>query len=128
MQKNLAYKLLTTSCLSGCSIDSSMNISNTYTTNVYYTTHACVKFVKTQFFCPKELHVHFHPISLPILTQLQNITACCMLGQCDECNDHGLKPEDFEKTLSAGHSDSDSEEREFDRTIGVYEWKRSDNG
>ena len=24
----------------------------------------------------------------------------CMLGQCDECNDHGLKPEDFEKTLS----------------------------
>ena len=44
----------------------------------------------------------------------------CMLGQCDECNDHGLKPEDFEKTLSASHSDSDSEEREFDRTVGFY--------
>ena len=43
-----------------------------------------------------------------------------MLGQCDECNDHGLKPEDFEKTLSASHSDSDSEEREFDRTVGFY--------
>ena len=52
----------------------------------------------------------------------------CMLGQCDECNDHGLKPEDFEKTLSAGHSDSDSEEREFDRTVGFYGWKRGDNG
>ena len=74
MQKNLTYKLLTTICLSGCSIDSSMNISNTYTTYVYHTTHACVKFVKTQFSCPKELHVNFHPISLPILTQLQNIT------------------------------------------------------
>ena len=52
----------------------------------------------------------------------------CMLGQCDECNDHGLKPEDFEKTLSTGHSDSDSEEREFDRTVGFYEWKRGDKG
>ena len=51
-----------------------------------------------------------------------------MLGQCNECDDHGLKPEDFEKTLSAGHSDSDSEEREFDRTVGFYEWKRGDNG
>ena len=51
-----------------------------------------------------------------------------MLGQCDECNDHGLNPEDFEKTLSASYSDSDSEEREFDRTIGFYEWKRGDNG
>ena len=30
--------------------------------------------------------------------------AQCMLGQCDECNDHGLKPDDFEKTFSAGHS------------------------
>ena len=52
----------------------------------------------------------------------------CMLGQRDECNDHGLKPEDFEKTLSAGYSDSDSEEREFDRTVCFYEWKRGDNG
>ena len=34
-----------------------------------------------------------------------------MLGQCDECNDHGLNPEDFEKTLSASYSDSDSEDR-----------------
>ena len=51
-----------------------------------------------------------------------------MLGQCDECYDHGLKPEDFEKTLSASHSDSDSEERKFDRTVGFYEWKRGDNG
>ena len=51
-----------------------------------------------------------------------------MLGQCDECNDHGLNPEDFEKTLSASHSDSDSEESEFDRTIAFYEWKRGDNG
>ena len=51
-----------------------------------------------------------------------------MLGQCDECNDHGLKPEDFEKTLSTGHSDSDSEEREFDRTVGFYEWSKGDNG
>ena len=50
-----------------------------------------------------------------------------MLGQCDECYDHGLKPEDFEKTLSASHSDSDSEERKFDRTVGFYEWKRGDN-
>ena len=54
--------------------------------------------------------------------------AQCMLGQCDECYDHGLKPEDFEKTLSASHSDSDSEERKFDRTVGFYEWKRGDNG
>ena len=52
----------------------------------------------------------------------------CMLGQCDECSDHGLKSEDFEKTLSAGYSDSDSEEREFGRTVGFYEWKRGDNG
>ena len=52
----------------------SMNISNTYTTNLYHTTHTCVKFVKTQFFCPKEFHVYFHLISLPILTQLQAIT------------------------------------------------------
>ena len=52
----------------------------------------------------------------------------CMLGQCDECNDHRLKPEDFEKTLSAGHSDSDSKKREFDRTVGFCEWKRGDNG
>ena len=74
MQKNLRHKLLMTSCLSECSIHSSVNISNTYTTNVYHTAHAFVKFVKTQFFCPKDLHVHFHPISLPILTQLQNIT------------------------------------------------------
>ena len=74
MQKNLTHNILTTSCLSGCSIDSSMKISNTYTTSVYHTTHACVEFVKTQFFCPKELHVHFDPISLPIFTQLQNIT------------------------------------------------------
>ena len=51
-----------------------------------------------------------------------------MLGQCDECNDYGLNPEDFENTLSGSHSDSDIEEREFDRTIGFYEWKRSDNG
>ena len=51
-----------------------MNMSNAYATNVYHKTNACVKFVKTQFFCPKELHVHFHPISLPIITQLQNIT------------------------------------------------------
>ena len=36
-----------------------------------------------------------------------------MLGQCDECDDHGLKPEDFEKTLSTGHSDSDSEVRDL---------------
>ena len=52
----------------------------------------------------------------------------CMLGQCDECNHHGVKAKDFEKTLSASHSDTDSEEREFDRTVGFYEWKRSDNG
>ena len=52
----------------------------------------------------------------------------CMLGHCDECNDHGLRPEDFEKTLSAGHSDSDSEGREFDKTVGFYEWKRGENG
>ena len=50
------------------------------------------------------------------------------LGQCDKCNGHGLRPEDFEKTLSAGHSDSDSDEREFDRTVGFYEWRRGDNG
>ena len=36
--------------------------------------------------------------------------------------------DDFEKTLSASHSDSDREEREFDRTVGFYEWKRGDNG
>ena len=48
----------------------------------------------------------------------------CMLGQCDRCNDHGLKPEDLEKILSAGHSDSDTEKREFDRTVSFYEWKR----
>ena len=48
---------------SECSINFSMNISNT--TNVYHITHACVKFVKTQFFCPKELHVYFHLISPP---------------------------------------------------------------
>ena len=51
-----------------------LNEHKQYTTNVYHTTHACVKFVKTPFFCPKELHVHFHPISPPILTQSQNIT------------------------------------------------------
>ena len=51
-----------------------------------------------------------------------------MLGQCDECNDHRLKPEDLEKILSPSHSDSDSEEREFDRTVGFYEWKRGYNG
>ena len=51
-----------------------------------------------------------------------------MLGQCDECNDHGLKPDDFEKTFSAGHFDSDSEEMEFHGTVGFYEWKRGDNG
>ena len=32
------------------------------------------------------------------------------------------------KTLSAGHSDSGSEEKEIDRTVGFYEWKRGDNG
>ena len=53
--------------------------------------------------------------------------ARCMLVQCDECNDHRLMPEDFEKTLSASHSDSDSEEREFDRSVGFYEWNRGDN-
>ena len=52
----------------------------------------------------------------------------CMLGQCDECSDHGLKPEDFEKTLSASHSYSDSEERELDRTVGFYKRKRGDSG
>ena len=50
-----------------------------------------------------------------------------MLVQCDECNDHRLMPEDFEKTLPASHSDSDSEEREFDRSVGFYEWNRGDN-
>ena len=57
-----------------------------------------------------------------------NNAAECMLGQCDECNDHGLKPKDFEKTLSAGHSDSDSGEREFNRTVGFYKRKKGDNG
>ena len=41
---------------------------------------------------------------------------------------HRFLIDDFEKTLSAGHSDSDSKEREFDRTVGFYEWKRGDNG
>ena len=62
--------------------------------------------------------MYFHPISLPEY----------MLGQCNECNDHKLKRKDFEKTLSAGHSDSDSEEREFDGTVSFYEWKKGDNG
>ena len=50
-----------------------------------------------------------------------------MLGHCNECNDHGVKPEDFEKTLSAGLSDSDSEKREFDGTVGFNEWTKGDN-
>ena len=51
-----------------------------------------------------------------------------MLRQCDECNEYGLKSENFEKTLLAGHSESDSEEREFDRTVGFYKLKRANNG
>ena len=52
-----------------------LNEEKQYIYNKRIPRNTCLcEFVKTQFFCPKGLHVYFHLISLPILTQLQNIT------------------------------------------------------
>ena len=134
MQKNLTHKLLMTSCLSGCSIDCSMNISNTYTTKrIPHNTCLCEICENTVLLSkgiarafPSNIPTDSHTIAEHY--SCDSGAAECMLGQCDKCSDQGLKSEDFEKTLSASHSDSDSKEREFDRTVGFYEWKRGDNG
>ena len=134
MQKNLTHKLLMTSCLSGCSIDCSMNTSNTYTTKrIPHNTCLCEICENTVLLSkgiarafPSNIPTDSHTIAEHY--SCDSGAAECMLGQCDKCSDQGLKSDDFEKTLSASHSDSDSKEREFYRTVGFYEWKRGDNG
>ena len=110
-----------------------MNISNTYTTNVYHTnTFLCEIFENTVLLPKRNARVFSSNIPTDLHTIAEHYSCNsdaveCMLGHCNECNDHGVKPEDFEKTLSAGLSDSDSEKRGFGRTVGFNEWTKGDN-
>ena len=105
-----------------------------YSKRIPHNTCLCETFENTVLLFKETAHVFSSNIPTDPHTIAEHNYSCnrdaaeCILGQCIEYNDHGLKPEDFEKTLSAGHSNSDSEKREFDRTVGFNEWTRGDNG